>query len=245
MKRFIDYGEERISFDIVFMPRPARRIAIHVDPNGAVQVDAPQEATVSEVIVAVRRRARWIWQRLREHRDRIKYVLPREYVSGETHFYLGKRYQLKVLLDQAAPQSVKLLGGRLEIVTHLRAAKQVRMLLDAWYRQRAEEVFGRRLLECASGLRWLKQLHPALPIFRLRTMRTQWGSCSPKGELILNPQLVKAPRHCIDYVIFHELCHLKEHNHSPQYYRLLLRILPDWEQRKMELDRLAEMLLNR
>ncbi|WP_211453169.1 RhuM family protein [Collimonas antrihumi] len=62
---------------------------------------------------------------------------------------------------------------------------------------------------------------------------------------VLNPQLVKAPRLCIDYVIFHELCHLKEHNHSPQYYRLLQRVLPDWEQRKMELDRLAEMLLNR
>ncbi len=75
-------------------------------------------------------------------------------------------------------------------------------------------------------------------------MRTQWGSCSPNGELLLNPQLVKAPRHCIDYVIFHELCHLKEHNHSPAYYKLLGRSLPDWEQRKAELDNLAEILLN-
>jgi predicted metal-dependent hydrolase len=245
MQRFIQYGEERIVFDICFLPRPLRRIAIHIDPSGAVQVDAPEGATASEVIAAVRLRGRWIWQRLREQCDRSRHVLPREYVSGETHFYLGKRYQLKVLLDRSAPQSVKLLGGRLEIVTHSKEAGQLRGLLEGWYRQRAEEVFGRRLQECASGLRWLQQLHPALPAFRLRSMRTRWGSCSPKGELVLNPQLVKAPRHCIDYVIFHELCHLKEHNHSPQYYRLLLRVLPDWEQRKMALDSLAEMLLNR
>ena len=241
MQRFIHYGDERIGFAIRFLPRPARRIAIHVDPGGAVQVDAPLEASASEVIAAVRLRARWVWQRLQEHRQRTRHVLPREYVSGETHFYLGKRYQLKVQLDPNVPQSVKLLGGRLEVITHSRQAAQIRVLLDAWYRQRAEEVFGRRLLECAGGLRWLKQL----PGFRLRVMQTQWGSCSPKGELVLNPQLVKAPRHCIDYVIFHELCHLKEHNHSPLYYRLLSRVLPDWEQRKLELDGLAEMLLNR
>lgn len=240
MRQFIDYGEERIDFDILFLPRPARRIAIHVDPSGAVQVDAPQGATASEVVAAVRLRARWIWQRLLEHRSRTRHVLAREYVSGETHFYLGKRYQLKVLLDRTVPQGVKLLGGRLEIVTHVKEPGQVRTLLDRWYRQRADEVFGRRLRECATGLPWLKQL----PVFHLRTMRTQWGSCSPKGELTLNPQLVKAPRHCIDYVIFHELCHIKEHHHSPQYYRLLLRVLPDWEQRKTELDGLAEILLN-
>jgi hypothetical protein len=75
-------------------------------------------------------------------------------------------------------------------------------------------------------------------------MKTQWGSCSPKGELLLNPLLVKAPGHCVDYVIFHELCHLKEHNHSQRFYELLGGLLPDWEKRKAELDGLAEQLLN-
>ncbi|WP_254426989.1 RhuM family protein [Herbaspirillum sp. VT-16-41] len=78
-----------------------------------------------------------------------------------------------------------------------------------------------------------------------QAMRSQWGSCSPKGEILLNPHLVKAPRPCIEYVLAHELCHLREHNHSDRFYRLLSRVLQDWEARKAELDGLAELLLNR
>ena len=102
-------------------------------------------------------------------------------------------------------------------------------------------VFTRRLTDCVTKVRWLK----SDPGFRLLTMKTQWGSCSPKGELLLNPLLVKAPWYCVDYVIFHELCHLNEHNHSPRFYRLLSALVPDWEKRKIELDELAEHILNR
>ena len=240
MKRSITYGEERIGFSINFVSRPVRRVAIHVLPNGTVQVDAPVDTDLNEVVAAVRRRARWIWLRLHDHSERTKHVLPREYVSGESHFYLGKRYVLKVIYHPTAPQSVKLLRGQLEIRTLSRDVDKVRALLDAWYRQRAEDVFTRRLADCAAQVQWLK----ADPGFRLLMMKTQWGSCSPKGGLLLNPLLVKAPGHCVDYVIFHELCHLKEHNHSSRFYELLGGLLPDWEERKAELDGLADQLLN-
>ncbi|MCH8867611.1 MAG: M48 family metallopeptidase, partial [Proteobacteria bacterium] len=75
-------------------------------------------------------------------------------------------------------------------------------------------------------------------------MKKQWGSCSPKGRLSLNPMLVKAPRQCIDYVVVHELCHMKHHNHSDEYYALLTRRLPDWQERKQRLDDLAERILS-
>lgn len=74
-------------------------------------------------------------------------------------------------------------------------------------------------------------------------MKTQWGSCSPGGGLILNPALVKAPSARIDYVLSHELCHLREHNHSDRFYALLGRLVPDWRERKRELDGLAELIL--
>lgn len=240
MKRSITYGEERIGFSIHFVSKPIRRMAIHVLPNGTVRVDAPAETDINEIVAAVRRRARWIWQRLQSHSERTKHVLPREYVSGESHFYLGKRYALKVITHPTEPQSVKLLRGRLEIRTRSKDAGKVRILLDAWYRKRAEDVFSRCLADCIATVGWLK----ANAGFRLLTMKTQWGSCSPKGELLLNPLLVKAPGHCIDYVIFHELCHLKEHNHSQRFYELLGGLLPDWEKRKAELDSLADQLLN-
>lgn len=240
MKSFITYGEERIRFTICFVPIVARRIAIHILPNGCVQVDAPEGTAIAEVLVAVRKRARWIWLRVQEYSARNRHVLPREYVSGESHFYLGKRYSLKVIVDKNAKSEVKLLGGRLEVRTLTKDKASIKKHLDKWYRSRAEEVFLRRLRECASNTSWLRHL----PTMRLRKMRTQWGSCSPSGELLLNPQLVKAPRSCIDYVIFHEICHLKESNHSPAYYKLLGKYLPDYARRKQELDDLADALLN-
>jgi predicted metal-dependent hydrolase len=244
VKHTITYGDEQIRFSIRFLPQTTRnkkRVAIHVHPDGAVNVDAPEGTDVSAVGAAVRRRARWIWLRQTEYRERTKHVLPREYVSGETHFYLGKRYVLKVIENQTAPQGVKLLRGRLEVSTRSRDAEVVRRLLDAWYRQRAEEVFARRITACAAKASWMT----TMPGFRLLTMRTQWGSCSPKGELLLNPNLVKAPGPCVEYVVFHELCHLKEHNHSKRFYELLGALLPDWQTWKSELDESAEHLLNR
>jgi predicted metal-dependent hydrolase len=240
VKRSITYGEERIGFSIHFVPRPARRVAIHVHPDGSVHVDAPTDSDANEVVAVVRRRARWLWLRLRDYQERTRHVMPREYVSGESHFYLGKRYALKVIYHPTDPQGVKLLRGRLEIRTRSRDSGKVRALLDGWYRQRAEEVFTRRLADCVARVQWLK----ADPKLRLLMMKTQWGSCSPKGELLLNPVLIKAPRYCVDYVIFHELCHLKEHNHSERFYQLLGGLLQDWETRKAELDGLAEQLLN-
>jgi len=74
-------------------------------------------------------------------------------------------------------------------------------------------------------------------------MQTQWGSCSPEGAVLLNPHLVKAPTKAIDYVILHELCHLEEHNHSPRFYGLLDRFMPEWRVVKARLDSKAEQFL--
>lgn len=237
----VSYGDERIDFSVRFLPRPQRRVAIHVMPDGSVQVDAPEDSSLLEVKKAVRLRARWIWHQLEMLRERQRHVLPREYVSGETHFYLGRRHMLKVQVGQQADAGVRLWRGRLEVTTPLRDAGTVRRLLDVWYRERAKDVFARVLVDLAARM----SLPQPMSAWRLLSMRTQWGSCSPKGNLLLNPFLVKAPRACIEYVVAHELCHLKEHNHSERFYRLLGTVLPDWELRKDELDNLAEQLLNR
>lgn len=241
MKRSIRYGEVKIGFTIRFTSGGRRRVAINVLPDGEVRVDAPDSATPDEVVAAVRQRARWVWQQLEACKEHQRFVLPREYVSGESHFYLGRRHVLKVLVSADAKPGVRLWLGRLEVVVAQRDPAAVSRLLDAWYRERAREVFARRLAEVVDSVSWLR----APPPFRLLNMRTQWGSCSTKGQLVLNPQLVKASRNCVDYVLAHELCHLKEHNHSVRYYQLLGRMMPDWEVRKKELDAQAELILNR
>jgi predicted metal-dependent hydrolase len=82
------------------------------------------------------------------------------------------------------------------------------------------------------------------PSMRILAMKSQWGSCSPKGLITLNPALVKASRDCIDYVILHEFCHLAEHNHGKKFYRLMGQVMPNWETVKNRLDGMANLLLS-
>lgn len=236
----VPYGDERIGFSLRHLPRLKGRVAIHVMPNGSVVVDAPEGSELHDIQQAVRQRAAWVWRQLQAQRERQHPALPRDGVSGETHFYLGRRYPLKVLETKQAAPGTRLWRGRLEVTVPEPGATAVRSLLEAWYRERAMAVFQQVLEDTATRMR----LSPPWPRWRLLAMRTQWGSCSPQGALLLNPGLVKTPKACIEYVVAHELCHLTEHNHSDRFYRLLSATLPDWERRKRTLDGLAEWVLN-
>jgi predicted metal-dependent hydrolase len=233
------YGNDRIEYDVVFSSKRKSKITIHVHPDASVQVDAPEGEHSSRIHKAVMKRARWIKGHVDAAKRQRKYVLPRNYVSGESVFYLGRRYQLKVRNGKGSG-NVKLVRGQIRVEATLRDPALVRRLLSEWYRNRAAEVFARRLAEIADRVSWLKHV----PAWRLVNMKKQWGSCSPAGVILLNPHLVKAPRECVDYVICHELCHLQEHNHSPRYYRLLGQVMPGWERVKARLDGMAELLLN-
>ena len=109
--------------------------------------------------------------------------------------------------------------------------------MRAWYRARARDYFAQRIDEISAKLPWIE----APPPFRLLEMSRQWGSCSPSGHVILNPHLVMAPRDCVDYVVIHELAHLKHHNHGPDFFKLLDQQVPRWEQHKRTLDNMVEL----
>lgn len=235
----IPYGDRRIHCDVRrAVGRIQHSVAIHVDPDGRVLIDAPLRATDTEIRLAVNKRARWVQSRLQEIDDSRRHVLPREYVSGEAVYYLGRRYRLKVLSTQETP-SVRLRGNYLQVAVGNRNPENVRTALHAWYRVRAKRYLQMRLEDVCRRSPWIKQLPPT----SFRKMKARWGSCSPNGRLTLNPELVRAPRECIDYVIVHELCHLRFHNHSPRFYRLLDTHLPDWKRIKSRLDSMAEAIL--
>jgi len=236
------YGDERIGFAV--RPAPERQvlsIAIHVEPDGRVLVDAPTGTSDAAVLAAVKKRARWISRHLQEIRARRALMLPREYVSGESLMYLGRRYRLKVVVDADAPASASacMRGAFVEVTTPARDPAVIQAALDAWFRARAAEVFALRLHAVAAPLRWVKQLPP----LRLQAMKVQWGSCSPAGRITLNPHLVKTPRECIDYVLLHELCHLRHHDHSQRFYRALDSHMPQWRAIKARLDGMADEVL--
>ena len=110
-----------------------KRVRIHVYPNGLVEVETPQSSTAHEVQQAVRKRARWIVNQLKVGENARAHVLPREYISGETHFYLGRRYQLKICETAIEPETVKLVGGRILITLKNGDRVAVERHLRDWY----------------------------------------------------------------------------------------------------------------
>lgn len=239
MQGSLTYGDTTILYERVENPVLVEKIRIHVHPNGAVEVETPPDKLPQDISRALYKRAGWISKRLAEAASLREHVLPREYISGETHFYLGKRYQLKVSASGVGPSFVKLRGGLIDISLPHADRAAVKRRLNAWYRERANDYFLKRLSDIARGIPWVQHT----PRLKLVAMGKQWGSCSPAGAIHLNPWLVRAGRDCIDYVIMHELCHLQEHNHSKRFYALLDRHAPNWRHVKTRLDGMAELLL--
>jgi len=248
------YGIDTIHYDVIRKSQPAdtakkqaRKVVIKVHPDQRVVATVPYDASEDVIQEAMQKRARWIWQRIDEFAKQKDTVLPKRYVSGETQFYLGKRYVLKVIIDAEQVPNVKLSRGKLNVTLKQELSKgfddrmaKVKPLIDKWYQYKAKAIFHERLAELLPKTTWVK----GIPSFRVMAMKKQWGSCSTKGNLMLNPHLVKAPKECIDYVILHELCHIAEHNHSERYWRLLTQVMPNWKEVKAKLDDMAEIYLN-
>ena len=228
----IKYGEKVITFDLEFRQR--KTLEISVFPDLSVRVKAPVERNIDEVLAKVRKRASWILEQKYFFSLFLPNFPPRKYISGETHFYLGKQYRLKV--NKSDEEDVLLRRGILQVFTDNRnISSRIKFLLEDWYKNRAQVKFVERLDICYDKVR---KYGFAKPKLQIRNMAKRWGSCSPTGKMILNTHLIKASSYCIDYVIMHELCHLIHQNHSRAFYRLLTRILPDWETRKKRLDRI-------
>ncbi|WP_061706636.1 YgjP family zinc-dependent metalloprotease [Pseudenterobacter timonensis] len=233
------YGDEQIAFERVVRQQASDKVLIKVHPDCRVVVSAPTDADNDAVLNAVKKRGRWIYEQLRDFRKQLEYTSPRKYISGESHYYLGKQYLLKVIEAPNSVQGVKLLRGKLEVSVRIKNAEKVRELLTDWYKARAKETFAKRLDAVLEHALWVTER----PLLRIQTMQTQWGSCSPNGKITLNPYLVKAPRECVDYVVLHELCHLAEFNHSERFYRLMTQVMPHWEEVKERLDGMANVIL--
>lgn len=220
------YGERRISYQLQFSDR--KRLRIVVKPDLSVLVFSPHGFTEEDVLQAVRSKARWIIRQLTQFEEFHPLPTPHKFISGETLVYLGRQYRLKVLKGDHAP--AKLRGRYLHVtVPNKSDTKEIKAALDAWYRNRADDIFRRYLSSCME----IAERHEVEePLITIRSMRTRWGSCTAAGRILLNIKLIQAPVHCIEYVIMHELCHLVHHNHSKQFYRLLSRCMPDWEKRR-------------
>lgn len=223
------YGSEVIHYRVEWV-RTRRTLGIEVYPDQSVVVRAPIGSPEHLVTARVRRRAGWICRQITYFKRFNPRTPTRQYLSGETHLYLGRQYRLKVL--RGNQPSVKISRGLLTVtLAEVPSSERVEQLLRDWYRERAKEKFLEVVEQLLTRFRGY-----APPRLIVRTMRSRWGSMALTGTMTLNQKLIQTPRACIEYVVAHELCHYMHRNHDPAFFRALGRLMPDWEKRKERLE---------
>ena len=229
MTESIQFGSRTIDFRLVYSDR--KSLGITVTPEMEVLVKAPTDTTMEKVKEKIRKKAPWIIKQQSFFLSFQPKTPNRKYISGETHLYLGRQYRLQIEIGQL--ESVKLKGKFIVVTSSERS--RTKSLLHDWYLQHART----KLHEVAAPLIDKFKKHKVEPSsIVLRDMPTRWGSCTPKGKIILNPELIKAPKGCIEYVVIHELCHLIHHDHTQKFLDLQTKEMKDWEKWKMKLEKL-------
>jgi hypothetical protein len=207
-------------------------LAISVLPDGTLDLVAPMDCTEADITTKVGKRLRWIVRQRTAFADMNRNRMPLRYESGATHRYLGRQYRLKIQKGQ--PTCVRLVGAYFRITTPSDSPAEAEVALNAWLRGKALEQFTARLAKWES---WCVSRKLPRPSVRLLRMSKRWGSSHLDGRIYLNPELVKAPAICIDYVIAHEVCHLKCPQHDRAFFKLLAQTVPDWAKIKARLER--------
>ena len=227
----IIHEQTEIAFTVELRNRRSTTIQVHRDRT--VRVLAPKFSSEKSIKEMVRERAAWILRKQKQFS-----VMPScsrkelELTDGDQLDFLGEKYSLQVSTGRAG---IELINRKLCLsAPESSTREQRRKILQKWYRQQSELIFAERVPLCMQTVRQIGI--KKTPEWKSRVLKRSWGSCSGKGRLNLNIELVSAPLPCIDYVILHELCHLKEHNHSPRFYKLMDKVCPDWKLLRKELN---------
>ncbi|MCC6286555.1 MAG: M48 family metallopeptidase [Chitinophagaceae bacterium] len=196
-----------------------------------VFVKAPLNGSTEKIRTIVRKKATWIIKQQNFFLGFFPKSPPKKYISGESHYYLGRQYKLRVI--KAKRNNIHF--NAREILVSVKESSSAKTVVNIWYKERAKIKFA----EIAEPLiqRFKKYKVEPKSIWQ-QEMNRRWGSCTPKGKIILNPELIKAPKPCIEYVIIHELCHLVHKNHTKKFFELQVKEMPDWERWKNKLESL-------
>jgi len=210
-----------------------RTLGITVRPDRSVSVRVPLRTPVKEVRAFVTRRAEWIikvWKKLDVRIPRQQQV----YENGAKFLFQGKEYRLE--LETGRCTSLQLRDGLLVLTAPEMPAKDnIRLIIDNWYRKQSLEIMKERSIACHRMM--AAEVIP-LPPITIRTMKTRWGSYSYRTRRItLNLNLIKVPSACLDYVIIHELCHIKVRHHGPDFWQMVSQYVPDYLLLRNQLNR--------
>lgn len=228
----VNCGESIIEFKLE--RKNVKNINLNIKVNGDIVVSANDEVPEEYIKNFVVRKANWITNNLKYYKShKQEDSEKKELVSGESLRYLGRQYRLKVIEDEE--EFVKYFRGYIYLyVKDKNNYNRKEELLDTWYDNRCKKIFNDLYNETYTIIS--KYDIPEVNI-NVRKMKTRWGSCiRSKNTIILNKDLIKAPKYCIKYVILHELIHFIYNDHNKEFYDFLYIFMPDWKECKKILD---------
>ncbi len=201
-------------------------------PNGKVKIAAPERMDLDTIRVFAISKLQWIKKQQNIFKNQQRET-PREYLTKESHYFIGKRYLLKVIEQNETPKVI-LKHSRIELYIKPNTTIEKRKeLLDQWYRSELKNIIP-ELIE-----KWEKKIGVQSNEFGIKKMRTKWGTCNPVAKRIwLNLELAKKPIECLEYIIVHELIHLIERTHNQTFINHINNFMPKWRFHRDELNRL-------
>lgn len=210
-----------------------------------LKIRAPKQTAHKDILTILEKHGDWIVQQIDKRRTKQTYSPPLQYIQGEEHPFIGHSYPLEIEENIHKKQNIQIINQKLHITLHHNTPLKVFALLDSWYRFQALELFSKRMMHMHPVIPWINWEN-CPPLLRIKKMTSRWGSYMHRdtGIVTLNQHLIKAPLHCIDYVILHELCHAKEPNHSKQFYALITPIMPHWKSYQSQLQQQYGALLH-
>jgi predicted metal-dependent hydrolase len=220
-----------IDYKVVYSRR--RSIGISVGPDTGVTVRAPYRTSIKTIEALVLSKSGWINKHLENYKSSVRINNDKIYTDGAITLFQGKPHRIKLL--ESNKYFVKLTGDIIEIgLKDISENRIVVAMVEKWHRIIAEEIFRKKFEEILIRFRNYNFSPSELTI---RALKRRWGSCSSKGKITISSELVKLDDAYLEYVILHELCHLRHHNHGKEFYKLLSEVYPDWKQRRSELKK--------
>ena len=232
-------GDQRIAYTVARSKRRRRTIAFVMESPSALKITAPVRASYSSIRSVIEKQTNWIKRRLREFQRAVDAAKSpsheQSFHHGASLMYLGHAYKLVVTQDQSLPQGCQLYPHRLCVNVHTESLNaknlqdEVRLEILLWLKKRAKVKLQKRMDVWASrlGVHYQKMV--------VANAERRWGSCNVQNVIRLNWRLIMAPLAILDYVVVHELCHVRHKNHGPRFWGQVASIMPDWKARRKHL----------
>jgi hypothetical protein len=201
-------------------------------PDGAVRIAAPIRMDLDTIRVFALNKLKWIRKQQETFKNQERET-PREYLTKESHYYLGKRYLLKVIENNNPPQVIlKNSSIELYVRPHTTIEKKEEIVTE-WYRNQLKEIVPKLITK------WEKVIGVKSNEFGIKKMRTKWGTCNTSAKRIwLNLELAKKPLECIEFIVVHQLVHLLERSHNERFVSYMNEFMPKWRFYREELNKL-------